>query len=126
VTQQKNPPRDDLTHYGVKGMHWGVRKGRTGRLNVRAARDERVASGTGSLRDKAVTLAGTTTYGLVKSRGGLKKDAARRAANKRAQIERLSTGKSKVTDLLRAYGTTSYLKIARSTHTKSDFVPKKG
>lgn len=23
---QQNPPRGDLTHYGVKGMHWGVRK----------------------------------------------------------------------------------------------------
>lgn len=30
MTQQKNPPRGDLTHHGVKGMHWGVRKGDSG------------------------------------------------------------------------------------------------
>jgi len=26
MTQQTNPPEGDLVHYGVKGMHWGVRK----------------------------------------------------------------------------------------------------
>ena len=30
MTQQSNPPRGDLAHYGVKGMHWGVRKGDSG------------------------------------------------------------------------------------------------
>lgn len=27
MTQQSNPPVDGLVHYGVKGMHWGQRKG---------------------------------------------------------------------------------------------------
>lgn len=27
MTQQSNPPRYDLAHHGIKGMHWGVRKG---------------------------------------------------------------------------------------------------
>ncbi len=94
-----------LVHYGVKGMKWGVRKAYTGRLNVRASRAERVASGKGTLRDKAVTLGGMTPYGAIKSRGSLKKDAARRAKNLRAQEKRLATGKAKTADLLKAYGT---------------------
>jgi hypothetical protein len=95
----------ELVHYGVKGMKWGVRKQRTGRLNVRASRLERVASGEGSFRDKATTLAGTSVYGAVKSRGSLKKEAARRAKNLRSQEKRLATGKAKTMDLLKAYGT---------------------
>jgi hypothetical protein len=125
VTQQENPSRDDLTHHGVKGMRWGVRKARTGQLNVRAARNERVASGKSSLLDKTVTLGGSSAVRLVAS-GGLKNEAARRAANKRAQIERLSIGKAKVSDILKAYGTTNVLELGLSIHTKSDFVPNKG
>lgn len=124
MTQQKNPPRDSLTHYGVKGMKWGVKKARTGDLHVRASRNERVAAGNGSLVDKAVTLGGSSVAKLVTS-GGLKKEAARRAVNKRAQIERLSTGKSKAADILRAYGTVNFASVLRSMSKKSDFVPNK-
>lgn len=110
----------ELTHYGVKGMKWGVRKARTGQLNTRASRNERVASGKGSLGDKVVTLAGSSTARLVTS-GGLKKEAARRAKNKRAEIERLATGKAKVTDILKSYGTVSALDLAVAARKKSDF-----
>jgi hypothetical protein len=111
---------EDLKHYGVKGMKWGVRKARTAQLDARASRNERVASGKGSLVDKAITLGGSSTARLVTS-GGLKKEAARRAADKRAQIERLGTGKAKVTDVLRAYGTVSVMDLAKAAHKKSDF-----
>lgn len=100
----QKPPLNELAHYGVEGMKWGVRKQRTGRLNVRASRLERVASGKGTLRDKAVTIAGTSAYGAVKSRGSLKREAARRAENLRGQERRLATGKAKTMDLLKAYG----------------------
>jgi hypothetical protein len=98
---------NELVHYGVKGMKWGVRKQRTGRLNVRASRLERVAAGKGSFRDKATTVAGTSVYGAVKSRGSLRDEAARRAKNLRGQERRLATGKAKATDLLKAYGSTT-------------------
>lgn len=122
---QQNPPGDDLAHYGVKGMRWGVRKARTGDLNAKASRHERVAAGKGSLRDKAVTLGGSSLYNLARS-GGLKNEAARRARNERAQIERLSTGKAKATDILRAYGTVSVYSLVGSMNKRTDFVPQKG
>lgn len=102
---QQNSSRGDLTHYGVKGMKWGVKKARTGRLNVRASRLERVASDRGSVRDKVVTIGGTSVYGAVKSQGSLKKEAARRAQNLRDQERRLAAGKTKTLDILKAYGT---------------------
>lgn len=108
----EKPPLDELVHYGVKGMKWGVKKARTGRLNVRASRLERVADGKGSLRDKAVSLAGTSVYGAVKSRGSLKKEAARRAKNLRGQERRLATGKAKTSDLIKAYGTTTVVGLS--------------
>ena len=57
----------ELNHYGVKGMHWGVRKARTGDLNIRASRLERVAAGKGSLVDKAITLSGSSVRNMQKS-----------------------------------------------------------
>lgn len=104
---QGSPSPVELVHYGVKGMKWGVRKARTGRLNVRASRLERVASGKGSVRDKAVTIGGTSIYGAVKSHGSLKKEAARRAESLRGQERRLATGKAKTLDVLKAYGSTT-------------------
>lgn len=116
---QQNPPGDELAHYGVKGMRWGVRKARTGDLNAKASRHERVAAGKGSLTDKAVTLGGSSLYNLA--RRGLKGEAARRGRNERAQIERLATGKAKATDILRAYGTVSVYSLVGSMNKKTDF-----
>jgi hypothetical protein len=115
----------ELNHYGVKGMHWGVRKARTGDLNIRASRLERVAAGKGSLVDKAITLSGSSVRNMQKS-GGFRKEAARRAADKRAQIERLSTGKAKTSDILRAYGTVSVSSLVGSAFKKNDFTPNEG
>ena len=120
----KSPSQETaLIHYGVKGMRWGVKKGRTGDLNVKASRHERVASGKGSLTDKVVTIGGSTAANLAMR--GLKGEAARRAKNERAQIERLSTGKAKVSDLLKAYGTASIYSVVGSANTRTDFVPGK-
>uniref|UniRef100_A0AAU7GX65 Uncharacterized protein n=1 Tax=Streptomyces phage Scarif TaxID=3158858 RepID=A0AAU7GX65_9CAUD len=114
---------NELIHYGVKGMKWGVRKARTGQLDARASRNERVAAGKGSLVDKAVTLGGSSALRLGMS-GGLKNEAARRAKNKRAEIKRLATGKAKVTDILKAYGTVSAADLGRAAIKKTDFEVK--
>jgi len=110
---------EELQHYGVKGMKWGVRKARTGDINVRATRLERVAKGKGTVADKLVTFAGSSARNIKRS-GGFRQEAARRAQNLRAQEERLATGKAKVTDILKAYGTVSSGSLIRSAFKKSD------
>lgn len=121
---QQNPPRGDLTHYGVKGMKWGVKKARTGNLDRHATKLERVAAGTGGKRDKVYASLYTPVKGLVKN--GLKGGAAAEAAKSRAEIERLSKGKSTAGDILRAYGSVTLTQIIGSARTKSDFVPNGG
>ncbi|AOZ64875.1 hypothetical protein SEA_FRODOSWAGGINS_9 [Streptomyces phage FrodoSwaggins] len=110
---------EELKHYGVKGMKWGVRKARTGDLNLRASRLERVADGTATKMEKFATAMNSTAANLVRS-GGLKKEAARRAKNLRGQEERLATGKAKTSDILKAYGTISISSLALAAHKKSD------
>lgn len=119
MTSKKTPP-SELVHHGVKGMKWGVRKARTSQLATRASRNERVAAGKGSISDKVLTIGGSSTIRLVTS-GGLKNEAARRATNKRAEIDRHAKGKAKVTDILKSYGTVRLIDLAKAAHKKSDF-----
>lgn len=123
---QQNPPRDDLAHYGVKGMRWGVRKARTGDLNQHAKTLEKVASGNGKFRDKAYAGLRTPIKTIVKE-GGLKKGAAAEAAKSRAEIERLATGRATALDILKAYGSANIISLSRAARKKSDFqLPTKG
>jgi hypothetical protein len=109
---------DELIHYGVKGMKWGVRKAHTGNLNKAASRLERVASGNGSLRDKIGAASTSSVYGLAKR--GLKGNSAHRAEKIRAAEKRLATGKAKVGDILNAYGSANLITLALAAHKKSD------
>lgn len=109
---------NELIHYGVKGMKWGVRKAHTGTLNKGASRLERVASGKGSLRDKIGAAGTSSVYGLAKR--GLKGNSAFRAEKLRAEEKRLATGKAKVRDVLRAYGSANLVTLALAAHKKSD------
>lgn len=110
---EEKPSLEDLAHYGVKGMHWGVQKARTGDVARETAVLDRVASGKGSALDKVHALAGSSALRLVKS-GGLKNESARRSESLKAHSERLATGHAKVSDILAAYGTVSLLSLVRS------------
>jgi hypothetical protein len=105
-------------------MKWGVKKARTGNLDRHAKPLERVAAGTGGKRDKVYASLHTPLKGIAKQ--GLRKAAGAEAAKSRAEIKRLSTGKSTAGDILRAYGSVTLTQIVGSTRTKSDFVPNKG
>lgn len=103
----------ELAHYGVKGMKWGYRKARTGGLQRRSARLDRVASGKGGIRDNVAVLATTNPLAVAASRG-YKNDVKRRSNNHKAAVERLATGKAKVSDILKAYGTVTPVGLVRS------------
>lgn len=111
---QEKPSLEDLAHYGVPGMKWGHRKARTGLIDKKTARLDRVASGKGSVLDKAKTLSGASAHRLITSRG-LKNEAARKSADLKEQKQRLATGHAKIADILKAYGTVSVVDLARST-----------
>lgn len=93
-----------LEHFGVKGMHWGVRG--TRRAQKRIDRTHRIATGKASLLDRALGSALT------------KKGASRqlqRGANAQAKI---NSGKKKATNAL---ATVSGVKIKElNFHAKGD------
>lgn len=104
---------DNISHHGVKGMHWGVRKARTGNIDKETARLDRVAKGGGSVRDKALALNSAKLTKVVR-KGGLRSEAARNSADLKAQKQRLATGHATVKDVLKAYGSVSLVDVLRS------------
>lgn len=121
MIQKKTPP-GELVHYGVKGMTWGVRKARTGQLDDHATRLEKVAAGKGKLGDKHYALTRTSAVGAA--RRGLKKQSAIEAQKARSEIERLATGKAKISDVLRAYGSANVTDVIRSRRDDNSFGDK--
>ncbi len=121
---QHNSSESDLTHYGVKGMHWGVRKARTGNLNKHAKSLERVAAGNPKFGDRG--HAAMTVPIKSQLSKGFRKAAGAEAAKARAEIDRLANGRATALDILRAYGSVTLTQVIASARTKTDFVPKKG
>jgi len=110
---------DEIKHYGVKGMKWGVRKARTGDLNVRATRQETIAKGEGTKLQKTVAALNTPFSKLVQ-KDGVKKHAADRAKALRDEEERLATGKAKVSDILKAYGSANVYSLVGAANKRTD------
>lgn len=90
-----------LSHYGVKGMKWGVSRSRS----KREGRLERVASGKGSKMDKLRVAATEVSSMSVAKNGGLKGAAANKVANMKAVDARLAErGQASVGDILKRFG----------------------
>lgn len=98
VVGVEKPDLEELAHYGVKGMKWGVR--RENRLN----RARRVASGTASRREKFAFSLTDTSKSSVKRNKDLKGAAASRVRELEARKARIQKGEARVKDLIALYG----------------------
>lgn len=109
---------NELVHFGVKGMRWGVRKTYVDKVNKTTARLQRVSSGKGSTFDKVATVGwggglhgGVSNLDVIKGLGAPKK-VMRSAINRNeAHVARINNGKLKARDVLRVAGTLSVLDI---------------
>lgn len=99
------PDLNTLAHYGVRGMKWGIRKRYVANKTKGTQILDRVASGKGSVLDKALVGATATPYGLIKNKG-FRGEAAARSKELKAHIHRIETGKATVRDKLALYGDT--------------------
>lgn len=112
---------EELTHYGVKGMKWGVRKktelGRVrGALLDQNQRDTAVLTRAREGRSKGIGEKYSRGVGIVLS-GGKKrynKNADRMLTGLAEQKKRLEHGKLKAGDVLQFAGRTSILELGVS------------
>jgi hypothetical protein len=89
---------DFLSHYGKRGMKWGVR--RRGRIE----RHVKVGKGKGNIIDKTRVHTTFNPIDLAKTRS-FKKSAARKGARFERRNERIATGKAKLfKDIIPTYG----------------------
>jgi ribosomal protein S18 acetylase RimI-like enzyme len=105
-------PMSELTHYGAKGMKWGVRKAYTDSATKVANRYDRVASGKGSALDKTRTAVSASPTNLARGRG-LKGAAGLMRDSERAHIDRVNNGEKKVRDVLAIIGRLNLTHVAR-------------
>ena len=117
---------DFLMHYGVMGMHWGIRKGKgtTGVSRARGAKIDmnkrlinRVQVAQSGRKYRASMALGRAFLGAEQQRA----NQNRTISNLRAQNRRLQSGKVTVTDRLDVFMTTSIadLYISRTPNKSS-------
>ena len=94
----EKPSLEELSHHGIKGMKWGVR--REGRLEL----NRRVASGSGSKIDKLRVAATQVSADSVRRSGGLEKAAANKVKELEDRKARIERGQASVGDYLALHG----------------------
>lgn len=124
IVGQDKPSLDELAHYGIKGMKWGIRRGaeKSGIGRIRGAASQALMD-EARRRNTASRLgfAGSHVYGAFKGnplRG--KRGQARVARKQMAAAERVRTGKTKTMDFLRAAKNIRMLDLVITT------TPRKG
>lgn len=110
----------ELTHHGVKGMRWGVRKAYAARVSKVAEAHKRVGSGQGSLIEKYHIHKQTTPLEAI-VRGGYGKAATKRGENWQAHADRLDKGEAHVHDYLTMVGNLNMGDIIRGRQLVKSF-----
>lgn len=103
---------EELAHYGVKGMKWGVRKAYTDRKSKEVTRLSKVADGKGGVLQKARTALGSSASDLVRGRG-IEGAARIRRDRLRGHLNRLNNGKATARDVLKATNGVTVTDLAR-------------
>lgn len=108
VAVEKPGSPEEILHFGKKGMKWGVRQRYLASVQSRGARQRRVATGRGSVGDKAKTHLTTSNLSLIRAakagKPGFKGAALVRAQRSEAHAARIKAGKMTTHDLLRMAG----------------------
>lgn len=99
ILAEEKPSLDDLAHFGVKGMKWGVKKAYTNRVTKQTGFYGRVAEGTGGKRDKVKAALYTPVPDMLKG-GGLKGGAKRVDDRIKGHLDRVNSGKRTLHDTL--------------------------
>lgn len=108
----EKPSIEDLEHYGVKGMKWGVRKVHNDRVNASRKTLDKVASGKGSFREKLRVVDNSKVYDLATK--GIKGTAKLHSEQLKQHQDRLNNGKATTMDKIAMYGNLSPLDIHRA------------
>lgn len=103
----EKPPLDEIVHFGVRGMHWGVRKQKElDKLN-------RIASGHAKFSESVGFSLSLPLHKVLASSAGKRRIAAGRAAILQAQKDRIQSGNATTSDRLDRALNTSILDLAR-------------
>lgn len=99
---------NEIVHFGMKGMKWGVRKER------HRQRYHAIAAGKATLMDKVKFGLDTNIIELAVNKGNAKKAAAGRAAVLDAQKKRVESGNANIWDKLDRILNTPVWDLARN------------
>jgi hypothetical protein len=94
----EKPSLDELAHVGVKGMKWGKHRQR------RLDRVTRVASGKGSVIDKARVFGTEVSAASAKRNKGFQGAVASRQRELEGRKKRIESGQATVKDFLALHG----------------------
>jgi hypothetical protein len=100
----EKPALEDLEHFGVKGMKWGVRRERRAQTHVN------VGKGEGTRSEKIRSGATIGPVDFVKGRG-FQGAAARKGERQQLRNARVKSGESSVRDKIAYYGGSKYQDI---------------
>jgi hypothetical protein len=102
-------PLDAMAHFGVKGMQWGVRRGKkkSGVGRIRGAASQALFDEARRRRSAASSVGKNLAYNTSHARIRRRSGNLNTAKNQEASARRILAGRTTTKDFLRAYGNIS-------------------